>query len=176
MNGQRHDFLIGFVRLLEYNLNERTNLMKKLISYTLTALFATIAISFATSDNDKEGIISREKAAWQAFKDKKPDEFKKLVSADLVTVYADGMHSMQEELDIMAKTDLKSFSLSDFNVTFAGPDTAMITYKATVQSTSAGKDTSGTYNAGSVWRMANGQWQAIFHTDSKVAPATSPAG
>ncbi len=52
----------------------------------------------------------------------------------------------------------------------------MITYKATVQSTSAGKDTSGTYNAGSVWRMTNGQWQAIFHTDAKVVPPTSPAG
>src|SRR6266496_3090969 len=150
--------------------------MKKLISYTLTALFATIAISFAAPDNDKEGIISKEKAAWQAFKDKKADEFKKLVSADLVTVYADGMHSMQEELDMMAKADMKSFSLSDFNVTFAGPDTAMITYKATVQSTSASKDTSGTYNAGSLDLLTFPQRSAIFHTDAKVAPPTSPAG
>jgi len=149
--------------------------MKKLITYTLAALLATIAISFAA---DKEAIISKEKAAWTAFKNKKADEFKKLVSADLVTVYAEGMHSLQEELDIMAKTDLKSFDLSGFNVTFAGSDTAMITYKATVQSTTGGKDNSGTYNAGSVWHMANGQWMAIFHTDSKVAPPppTSPAG
>jgi hypothetical protein len=57
----------------------------------LLALLATIAISFAAPDN-KEAIISKEKAAWQAYKDKKADEFKKLVSADLVTVYADGMH------------------------------------------------------------------------------------
>ena len=150
--------------------------MKKLISYTLTALLATIAISFAAPDNDKEGIISKEKAAWQSFKDKKADEFKKLVSADLVTVYADGMHSMQEELDIMAKTEMKSFSLSDFNVTFAGPDTAMITYKATVQSTSGGKDSSGTYNAGSIWRMTNGQWQGIFHSEAKEEPAAKSSG
>ncbi len=148
--------------------------MTKLITYTVAALLATIAVSLAAPD--KEAIISKEKAAWQAFKDKKADEFKKLVSADLVTVYAEGMHSMQEELDIMAKTDLKSFDLSGFNVTFAAPDTAMITYKATVQSTTGGKDTSGTYNAGSVWHMANGQWMAIFHTDSKVPPPTSPAG
>jgi hypothetical protein len=168
--------LIGFARQLEYNLYERTNLMKKLISYTVTTFLVSIAISFAAPDNDKEGIISKETAAWQAFKDKKADEFKKLVSPDLVTVYADGMHSMQEELDIMAKADMKSFRLSGFNVTFAGSDTAMITYKATIQGTTGGKDTSGTYNAGSVWRMTNGQWQAIFHTDSKVAPPTSPAG
>ena len=148
--------------------------MRRIIISTMIALLATVAVS--TDAQDKDAMIAKEKAAWQAFKDKKADEFKKLVSADLVTVYADGMHSMQEELDIMAKTDLKSFSLSDFNVTFAGPDTAMITYKATIQSTSGGTDTSGTYNAGSVWRMANGQWQAIFHTDSKVAPPASPAG
>ncbi len=149
--------------------------MRRMIISAMIALLATVAVS--TDAQDKDAIIAKEKAAWQAFKDKKADEFKKLVSADLVTVYAEGMHSMQQELDIMAKTDMKSFSLSDFNVTFAGPDTAMITYKATVQSTSGGKDTSGTYNAGSVWRITNGQWQAIFHTDSKVvALPTSPAG
>ena len=49
--------------------------MKKLITYTVMALLATIAISFA-APNDKEAIISKEKAAWQAFKDKKADEFK----------------------------------------------------------------------------------------------------
>jgi hypothetical protein len=147
--------------------------MKKLITYIAAVLFAVTTISFAAPD--KEAIISKEKAAWQAFKDKKADEFKKLVSADLVTVYADGMHSMQEELDIMAKTDMKSFDLSGFNVTFAGSDTAIITYKATLQSTTGGTDNSGTYNAGSVWHMVNGKWMAIFHTDSKVAAPTSPA-
>ncbi len=58
--------------------------MKKLITYIMTALLATIAISFAAPD-DKEAIISKEKAAWQAFKDKKADEFKKLLSTDLVS-------------------------------------------------------------------------------------------
>ncbi len=167
--------MIGFARLLEYNLNERTNLMKKLISYTLTALLATIAISVA-APNDKEEIISKEKAAWQAFKDKKADEFKKLLSTDLVTVYADGMHTLQQELDGMSKTDMKSFDLSDFNVVFPNKKTAIITYKAKIEATSDGKDVSGTYNVGSVWHTANGQWVGIFHTDSKVAPPTSPAG
>ena len=83
--------------------------MKKLISYTLTALFATIAISFAAPDNNKEAIISKEKAAWQAFKDKKSDEFKKLLSPDLVAVYGPGISNLQKELDAMSKTEMKSF-------------------------------------------------------------------
>jgi hypothetical protein len=151
--------------------------MKKLISYTLTALFATIAISVAAPENNKEAIIYKEKAAWQAFKDKKAEEFKKLLSTDLVTVYADGMHNLQQELDAMSKTDMKSFDLSDFNVVFPNKKTAIITYKAKIEATADGKDVSGTYNVGSVWQMAKGEWVGIFHTDSKVtSPPTSPTG
>jgi hypothetical protein len=150
--------------------------MKKLITYTVTALLAVTAISFA-ADNDKEAIISKEKAAWQAFKDKKADEFKKLLSKDLVTVYADGMHNLQQEVDGMSKTDMKSFDLSDFNVVFPNKKTAIITYKAKIEATADGNDASGTYNVGSVWHMTDGQWVGIFHTDSKVPPpSTSPAG
>jgi len=150
--------------------------MKKLITYTVTALLAAVAISFAAPDNDKDAIISKEKAAWQAYKDKKTDDFKKLLSADLVSVYADGVHTMQQELDGMSKTDMKSFDLSDFNVVFPNKKTAVITYKAKIDATADGKDISGTYNVGSVWHTANGQWVAIFHTDMKVAPQTSPTG
>jgi hypothetical protein len=149
--------------------------MKKLIIYTVTALLATIAISIAAT-GDKEAIISKEKAAWQAFKDKKADEFKKLLSTDLVSVYADGMHNLQQEVDSMSKTDMKSFDLSDFNVVFPNPKTAVITYKAKIEAMTDGKDVSGTYNVGSVWHAVKGQWVAIFHTDMKVAPPTSAAG
>jgi len=149
--------------------------MNKRIIYITTALLATIAISFAAPD-DKEAIISKEKAAWHAFKDKKADDFKKLLSPDLESVYADGMHNLQQELDSMSKTDLKSFDLSDFNVVFPNKKTAIITYKAKIEATTDGKDVSGTYNVGSVWHTANGEWVAIFHTDMKVAPQTSPAG
>jgi hypothetical protein len=150
--------------------------MNKVITYITTALFATIAISFAAPEKNKEAIISKEKAAWQAYKDKKADEFKKLLSTDLVSVYADGIHSLQQEVDGMSKTDMKSFDLSDFNVVFPNPKTAIITYKAKVEATSDGKDVSGTYNVGSVWQMAKGQWLGIFHTDMKVETAATPAG
>ena len=149
--------------------------MKKLIIYSVTALLATVAISFAAT-GDKDAIISKEKAAWQAFKDKKADEFKKLLSTDLVAVYADGMHNLQQEVDSMSKTDVKSFDLSDFNVVFPNQKTAIITYKAKVEATSDGKDVSGTYNVGSVWHMAKGQWLGIFHTDMKEETAAKPAG
>jgi len=136
----------------------------------MTAQLATIAISFAAPD-DKEAIISKEKAAWQSFKDKKADEFKSVVDKDIRCVYADGVSNLAKELADMKKWDMKSFDLSDFNVVFPNKKTAVITYKAKIEATADGKDVSGTYNVGSVWHTANGQWVGIFHTDTKEEPA-----
>ena len=45
---------------------------------------------------------------------------------------------------------------------------AVITYKATVQASTAGKDVSGTYNSGSIWVQQDGKWVGVFHTESKA--------
>ena len=144
--------------------------MIKLINYSMIALFATIAVSIAAPD--KDALMAKEKAAWQAFKDKKADDFKKVVHADMIGVYAEGISDMKKEMDDMQKWDMKSFEISDYNVVAVGADTMMSTYKVTVEGTFDGKDASGTYNAGSVWTRHKGQWHAIFHTNVKeAAPA-----
>ena len=143
--------------------------MKKLISYTLTAFFVTIAISMASPD--KDAIEAKEKAAWQSFKDKRADDFKKVVDKDIRCVYADGVSNLEKELAEMKKWDMKSFTISDYNIVSVGTDTIISTYKVVVEGTYDGKDASGTFNAGSVWKMAKGGWQAIFHTNVKQAAA-----
>ena len=146
--------------------------MKKLISYAMTLLFATIAVSIAAPP-DKDALMAKEKAAWQSFKDKKADDFKKLVSANVVAVYAEGMSDLQKELADMQKWDMKSFAISDYKVTSFGSDTVVTTYTVAVEGTYDGKDNSGTYNAGSVWKQEKGKWVAIFHTNIKQEAATA---
>jgi hypothetical protein len=167
-------FWIVFDYLLAYtgdcSLNERKT-MKKMITFTMIVLLATAAISLAASTEDT--MMEKEKAAWQAFKDKKADDFKKLVSANVVAVYAEGMSDMQKELADMQKWDMKSFAISDYKVTSYGSDIAISTYKVAVEGTYDGKDQSGTYNAASVWKKQKGQWQAIFHTNVKEQMAAS---
>ena len=70
--------------------------MKKSLTVAVAVLFAGIAVSFAGPD--KAALEKNENAAWQAYKDKKADDFKKLVSADMVAVYADGIMNMPAEL------------------------------------------------------------------------------
>ncbi len=147
--------------------------MKKYITYAMAAFFATVAVSMAAPD--KDAMMAKEKAAWQAFKDKKADDFKKVVAADFLGVYAEGVSNMKKEMDDMKKWDMKSFVISDYNVVSAGADTMMSSYKVTVEGTYDGKDASGTYNAGSVWKMQKGAWQAIFHANVKQEAAATPA-
>ena len=148
--------------------------MRRLITSTMVALLATVAISTAATKED--AIMEKEKAAWQAFKDKKPDDFKKVVSANVTAVYAEGVSDMQGELAAMQKWDMKSFAISDYKTTSDGSDTVVTTYKVTVEGTHDGKDQSGTYNAASVWKKQKGEWLAIFHTNIKEATAANPAG
>jgi hypothetical protein len=146
-------------------------MIKKYISYTMMALLGTVALSTAASTEDV--MQEKEKAAWQAFKDKKTDDFKKVVSPNLVAVYAEGMSDLQKELADMQKWDMKSFAISDYKVTSDGSDTVVTTYKVTIEGAYDGKDQTGTYNAASVWKKqkGKGEWQAIFHTNVKQAPA-----
>jgi hypothetical protein len=144
---------------------QEKGLMKKLICYTIIASFAMIAVSIAAPD--KDAMMAKEKAAWQAFKDKKSDDFKKLVDKDFRGVYAEGISSLQKELDDMTKWDMKSFAISDFDSFTDEPDVIVTTYTVKIDGTYDGKDGSGTYNCGSVWKTEKGTWLAIFHTNSK---------
>jgi hypothetical protein len=145
--------------------------MKRLISYTLIALLASIAVSIASPNKDM--IMEKEKAAWQAFKDKNADDFKKVVDHDMVGVYADSIADMEKEMSDMQKWDMKSFAISDYKAISDEKDVMVTSYTVTIEGTFDGKDASGTYNAGSVWKLENGKWLAIFHTNVKQA---KPAG
>jgi hypothetical protein len=143
--------------------------MKKYITYIMTALCATIVVSVAAPD--KAAIEANEKAAWQAFKDKKADDFKKVVDKDFLGVYAAGVSDMDKELSDMKKWDMKSFTISHFKSFSDEKDVMVTTYVVKLEGTYDGKDASGTYNAGTVWKEENGAWLAIFHTNVKQEAA-----
>ena len=72
----------------------------------------------------------------------------------------------------MKTSDMKSFTISDYTAFSDEPDVIVTTYKCAVQGTENGKDTSATYNCGTVWKMENGAWMVIFHTNAKAEGAT----
>ena len=112
-------------------------------------------------------ITDSEKSAWEAYKNKQADAFKKYLAPDYCGIYADGIKNADKEVADMEKSELRDYSLADMKVVFPSADVAVTTYKATLQGSSGGQDTSGTYNVASVWAKKGGKWHVIFHTDVK---------
>jgi hypothetical protein len=144
--------------------------MKKYFSLAVTAFFASVVLSIAATP-DKDAIMAKEKEAWQAYKDKNADGFKKLLDKDYRGVYSNGIVDLKAEVDGMQKSDMKSFTISDYTAFSDEPDVIVTTYKCAVQETNNGKEDSATYNCGTVWKMENGTWMVIFHTNAKAEAA-----
>ena len=144
--------------------------MKKYITYSVALFFAMTALAL-TATPDKDAIMAKEKEAWQAFQDNKADDFKKLVDTGFRGVYAEGIVNLTEELADMQKWDMKSFAISDFTSYSDEPDVIVTTYKVTIQGTVGGKDASGTFNCGTVWKAEKDVGLALFHTNVKAEAA-----
>jgi hypothetical protein len=138
------------------------------MTHAMIVLFGTIAVSIAATP-DKAAMEGKEKAAWQAFKDKNEAEFKKLVDKDVRGVYDTGVANMAGEMDAMKKWDMKAFSIGNYDIFSDEKDVIVSTYTVKVEGTFDGKDMSGTYNAGTVWKKEGSNWLAIFHTNIKQA-------
>src|SRR5678815_492394 len=149
--------------------------MKKQFVLACMALIAAAPICLGQASPSKAdrsaskdaAITESEKSAWEAYKNKQADAFKKYLATDYCGVYAEGIKNVEKEVADMEQTELRDYSFADMKVVFPSADVAVTTYKATLQSSSGGQDTSGTYNVASVWIKKGGKWLVIFHTDAK---------
>ena len=138
--------------------------MKKTFTLTVITIFALAAMAFAA---DKDAIVTAEKAAWQTIKDKKFDQFQKMLGTDFRGVYTRGINKADTEATEVRTLDLKSYTLGEIDVVFINKDTAMTVYSVTIDGTEDGKDISGKMNAASVWKKDGNDWRVVFHTDMK---------
>jgi Domain of unknown function (DUF4440) len=142
--------------------------MKKFFTYTIMVSLVAIVSSFA---DDKDAVKANENAAWQAYKDKNAAGFQKVVDKDIRIVGAEGMSNMQKELDDMKVWDIKSFAISNWDAFSDEADVIVATYDVMLQATANGKDISGNYHCGSVWKKEGADWLGIFHSSVKAEPA-----
>jgi hypothetical protein len=163
-------------RRIVSGLDKKTHMKKRAFILCWITLLLIATVCLLQGKPAKEGksaanestITDLEKSAWEAYKNKKEDAFKALMSKDYSGVYAEGMKTLDGELAAIAGSDLRDYSFSEIRVVFPHPKMAVITYKATVQASTDGKDVSGTYNSGSIWVQQDGKWVGVFHTESKA--------
>jgi ketosteroid isomerase-like protein len=158
---------------------ERSQTMKKYFTLAGVALLAMISLCFGQADMNKaartknqslpdKALIDRETALWEIVKNKQVDAFRKYYADNFSAVYSDGVKDINQEVEGVRNVDLKSYSLTDTKVVFPNKDTAVLTYKVTVQGSFKGQDISGAYYASSVWVNQGGKWLAILHTEAKA--------
>jgi hypothetical protein len=113
-------------------------------------------------------IVKLETAITDAFKNKQAKAFRDYLAPEFNGIDAEGVKDVDAEVEDMQKTDLNNYSFADMKVTMLSPKMAVATYKVTTQSTSSGRDTSGTYYAATVWTKRTGKWLAVLHTFVKA--------
>ena len=113
-------------------------------------------------------IVKLEKSVTDAFKNKQGKSFREYLAPEFSAVDAEGVKDADAEVADMQKTDLSNYSFADMEVAFPSSKMAVATYKVTTQSTSSGRDTSGTYYAATVWNKRGGKWLAVLHTFVKA--------
>jgi len=138
--------------------------MNKYIALAAAALFAAVTLASASPDQDM--IIAKEKASWEAWKNKNEAEFRKLVGPHFMEIGPSRIAKLDASIVRMKKDDLKSYSLGDLTCTFPDPETAVLTYKAKAEGVADGKPFSGEYTCASVWRKMSGGWAAVLYAEA----------
>src|SRR5262249_13967203 len=116
----------------------------------------------------EKALIEREKAVWETIKNKQFDAFRKYYAGNFRAVSSDGVNTINQELEGVRNLDLKHYSLTDMQVVIPNKDTAILTFKVTVQGSYNGQDISGVYYASATWINQNGKWLAILYTEAKA--------
>jgi ketosteroid isomerase-like protein len=113
-------------------------------------------------------IVKLEKAVTDAFKAKQAKLFREYLAPDFNAIDAEGIKDVDAAIADMQKTEMSNYSFAEMKVTLTSQKMAVATYKITTQSNSAGRDTSGTYYAATVWNKRGGKWLAVLHTFVKA--------
>jgi hypothetical protein len=64
--------------------------------------------AFSLTSSEREAIVAAEKDAWQSIKDKKFDQFQKMLATDFRGVYASGINDADKEVAAIRTLDFKS--------------------------------------------------------------------
>jgi hypothetical protein len=116
-------------------------------------------------------LSAKETTLWEAWKNKQSRPFELSLASDGVMIGDQGVASKKDVVAMMASMpcEVKSFTLSDWKVTMANPDTAVLTYKGVADGTCGGQPIPPVW-ASSLWVNRKGRWLAFSHQETPVKP------
>jgi ketosteroid isomerase-like protein len=122
--------------------------------------------------------MALENKAWEAYKNKDGKYFETFLGDTMISGTGEGTTPKAEVVKMISehKEEVKSFSLSDPHVVSAGPDAAVLTYKATVDGTDNGKPVPSPVTVATVFVRSGTDWKAVYHNEVAVVDAAKMSG
>jgi hypothetical protein len=117
----------------------------------------------------QRSLIATEKKLWEGWKNKDAKPFKATLAADSIMVGEEGIANKAQALAAITgmPCNVKSFSLSDFKLSMAAPNVALLTYKGTADGECGGTAIPATWST-SVYVNRGGKWYAFSHQESNA--------
>ena len=115
----------------------------------------------------EETIISMEKRAWEAVKNRDTKAFSDLFAADGMMADSSGLSTRADFFKTLPDLTITEYTLSDYKVMMIDKDSALITYKADVKGSFKGQafPPNPTY-VSSIWTKRGGKWMAVYHQET----------
>jgi hypothetical protein len=132
-------------------------------------LLAPVPAAAKTAFSGTIEALDREKAIWQAVKDRKFDDFTAAMAPDYVGLYPDGPRTIAADVAQIKGVALHDFEISFFVVHPIDPETLAATYRIDVSGQVGGAAFTGRYWVSSVWHLDGGKWRAVLHTETLAA-------
>ena len=126
----------------------------------------------------KEALMTIEKAGWEAWKTRDAKWTEDNYWDKGFNLGGTGRTDKATMIKMTAtqKCDIKSYTLSDDKMQMAGPDVALLTYKAAQDATCDGKKSPANVWSAAVYVREGEKWKAAFYAEAPVVdPKAAPA-
>jgi len=125
-----------------------------------------------SSSSDASAIIAQEKALLDAVTRNDIAAFNKGLGSNFVFVDSRGATrwELTKSAEMLKGCKTGKFTMENSEVTPAGSDLLVLTYKATADQTCDGQKAPPTVLAMSVWQKRGGRWVAVAHSETPPAP------
>lgn len=129
----------------------------------------------------KDALMTLEKSAYEAWKTKDAKFWDPFLTDNFVGFGATGRMDRAAAIKQYSGADceVKSYALSDEQMTAVGADAAIITYKATYDGTCGGQKLPAQVWAAGVYVRSGDKWKGAFHAETPIidpkAPPAKPA-
>lgn len=133
---------------------------------------APTTTSTAISEAD---VIAKEKAVWDAIKNKDYDTFGDMLADNQVEVLEDGLRDKTGSIAGVKDFEPQEVTFSDWKYLPINKDLVLLVYSVNFKGKFKGEEFPATSaRASSAWANRNGEWLAVYHQESPVSSKPAP--